>query len=200
MSDEADRVIGLYRRHARAWADNRSVNATEAPWLDRFLALLPHPASILDIGCGAAEPIARHFLLRGHKVTGVDSSVPLIGIARQRYPASRWLIRDMRDLALGETFDGLIAWDSFFHLTPEDQRLMFPLFRAHAAPSAALMFTSGPAHGEAVGAFEGEPLYHGSLDPAEYRALLAAHGFDVVAHVVEDPACGGHTIWLAQSR
>ena len=23
-------------------------------------------------------------------------------------------------------------------------------------------------------------------------------GFDVVSHVVEDPDCGGHTIWLAQ--
>ena len=25
-------------------------------------------------------------------------------------------------------------------------------------------------------------------------------GFDVVDHVVEDPACGGHTVWLAQHR
>ncbi|HZX87598.1 MAG TPA: class I SAM-dependent methyltransferase [Reyranella sp.] len=200
MSSEADRIIGLYQRHARVWADNRSVEAAEAPWLDRFLELLPNPASILDIGCGAAEPIARHFLLRGHTVTGVDSSAPLIEIARQRYPASRWLVSDMRALALGETFDGLIAWDSFFHLTPEHQRLMFPLFRAHAAPKAALMFTSGPAYGEAIGTFEGEPLYHASLDPAEYRTLLAANGFDVVAQVVEDPDCGGHTIWLAQAR
>ena len=200
MSKEADRVIGLYQRHARAWVDNRSVEAAEAPWLDRFLALLPSPASILDIGCGAAEPIARHFILRGHDVTGVDSSAPLIEIARQRYPASRWLVGDMRALALGEIFDGLIAWDSFFHLTPDDQRLMFPLFRAHAAAKAALMFTSGPSYGEAIGTFEGEPLYHGSLDPAEYRALLDANGFDVVAHVVEDPTCGGHTIWLALAR
>jgi len=200
VSDDAARIIGLYQRHARTWADNRSVEANEAPWLDRFLALLPGPASILDIGCGAAEPIARHFLLRGHNVTGIDSSAPLIDIARQRYPASRWLVGDMRALALGEVFDGLIAWDSFFHLTPDDQRPMFRLFRAHATPKAALMFTSGPRHGEAIGTFEGEPLYHASLDPAEYRTLLDANGFDVVAHAVENPTCGGHTIWLAQAR
>jgi hypothetical protein len=60
------------------------------------------------------------------------------------------------------------------------------------------MFTSGPSQGEAVGSFEGEPLYHGSLAPEEYRALLAEHGFSVVAHVVEDASCGGHTIWLAR--
>jgi hypothetical protein len=28
--------------------------------------------------------------------------------------------------------------------------------------------------------------------------LLDRNGFDVVSHVVEDPGCGGHTIWLAQ--
>jgi len=63
-----------------------------------------------------------------------------------------------------------------------------------------LMFTSGPAHGEAIGTFQGEPLYHASLDAREYRSLLNTSGFDVVAHVTEDPACGNHTIWLARLR
>jgi hypothetical protein len=60
------------------------------------------------------------------------------------------------------------------------------------------MFTSGPAHGEAIGSLGGELLYHASLDPAEYRSLLDLNGFRVVSHVVEDAGCGGHTIWLAQ--
>ncbi|KRC71672.1 hypothetical protein D3C87_157050 [compost metagenome] len=53
-------------------------------------------------------------------------------------------------------------------------------FRRLAAPGAVLMFTSGPALGEAIGEFEGKPLYHGSLDGGEYRGLLAANGFEVV--------------------
>ena len=65
---------------------------------------------------------------------------------------------------------------------------MFPVFRAHAAPRAVLMFTSGPAHGEAMGTFEGEPLYHASLDSAEYRALLDENGFAVVARLRTGPA------------
>jgi hypothetical protein len=60
------------------------------------------------------------------------------------------------------------------------------------------MFTSGPKHGEAMGEFEGEPLYHASLDPEEYQALLNQHGFSVADHVVEDPECGSATIWVAQ--
>lgn len=106
----------------------------------------------------------------------------------------------MRTLSMGRVFDGLLAWNSFFHLAHADQRRMFPIFRKHAAPRAALMFTAGPSHGEAIGVLEGEPLYHASLDGSEYRALLDEQGFDVVAHAAEDPQCGHHTIWLAQLR
>jgi hypothetical protein len=106
----------------------------------------------------------------------------------------------MRTLSLGRRFDGILAWDSFFHLKHEDQRRMFPIFREHAAPRAALMFTSGPAHGESTGRLEGEPLYHASLDVAEYRNLLEDAGFAVVATIAEDKTCGGRTVWLAQFR
>jgi hypothetical protein len=75
---------------------------------------------------------------------------------------------------------------------------MFPIFRDHAAPGAALMFTSGWWHGEAIGGLRGERLYHASLNPEEYRTLLDAHGFSVVSHVVEDPECERRTVWLAQ--
>ncbi|KAG1439007.1 hypothetical protein G6F57_019593 [Rhizopus arrhizus] len=96
----------------------------------------------------------------------------------------------MRQLTGIGPFHGLIAWHSFFHLRPEDQRLMFPIFRRLAAPGAVLMFTSGTALGEAIGTFEGKPLYHGSLDASEYRQLLAENGFSVVRHQQEDPAQG----------
>lgn len=198
MTSASARIIGLYERHARAWDLARGRSLFEKPWLDSFLALLPRGASILDIGCGSGEPIACYFIEQGHTVAGADSSAPLIALCRERFPASDWSVADMRALDLGQQFSGLIAWDSFFHLAPDDQRRMFPIFRKHAAPGAALMFTSGPSHGEAIGTFEGEPLYHASLDPDEYRSLLEANGFAVVAHAVEDPSCGGHTVWLAR--
>jgi hypothetical protein len=106
----------------------------------------------------------------------------------------------MRRLALGRRFDGLLAWDSFFHLTMADQRAMFPRFAAHALPGAPLMFTSGPSRGESVGAYCGEPLYHASLDPSEYEQLLVANGFSVLAFRAEDPHCGKHSVWLAKYR
>jgi SAM-dependent methyltransferase len=198
MTSPADAIIDLYQRHAATYDSLRGKLLMEGPWLTRFRDLLAPGAAILDIGCGTGQPIASHFSAQGHAVTGVDSAAAMIALCRKRFPEGDWQVADMRRLALGRRFGGLIAWDSFFHLTPEDQRGMFAVFAAHAAPGAALLFTSGPAHGEAIGSFEGEALYHGSLDPAEYRALLAENGFSVEAHVAEDKSCGGHTIWLAR--
>jgi hypothetical protein len=106
----------------------------------------------------------------------------------------------MRTLCFQETFHGILAWDSFFHLNHSDQRKMVSTFRNHATPGAALMFTSGPLHGEIVGRLEGEPLYHASLDAAEYQQLLEEQGFAVVDHRAEDQSCFGRTVWLAQLR
>jgi SAM-dependent methyltransferase len=198
MNPDADRIIGLYQRHAGAWARDRGKGLIERAWLDRFCALLPASASVLDIGCGSGNPIARYLIGQGCNVTGVDSSPELIALCTTAFPDHAWHVADMRTLSFARRFDGMLAWDSFFHLSPDDQRRMFPIFRQHAAPRAALMFTSGQAHGEAIGSYQGEPLYHASLDTAEYRALLNANGFEVVAHVIEDLNCGNHTVWLAQ--
>lgn len=204
MAEDAERIVGVYRRHADAWAaarrSQRGNPPIEAVWLDRFLGLLPSRPALLDIGCGSGEPIACYLAERGCDLTGVDSAPEMIALCEATLPGQSWRVADMRSLSLGQVFDGILAWDSFFHLCPDDQRRMFPVFRAHAAPRAALIFTSGPDYGVAVGAFEGEPLYHASLNGAEYRRLLAKNGFDVVAHAVEDPTCGRHTIWLAQFR
>jgi len=199
MNSQAEQIINLYERNAHNWdVDRGHVLGVEKLWLDRFISLLPRGASILDLGCGSAEPIARYLIEQGFDVGGVDASPTLISVCCSRFPEQEWLVGDMRTLSLGKRFRGVIAWDSFFHLKHEDQRRMFPIFRDHSAPRAALLFTSGPSHGEVIGSYRGEPLYHASLAGAEYRSLLRSNGFAVVEHVMEDPDCGHHTVWLAQ--
>ena len=195
-----ERIVGLYEDNAAAWDRQRGRDLFEKPWLDRFLALLPPAPRVLDVGCGMAEPVASYLIGRGARVTGLDSSPSLIALCQGRFPEIRWIAGDMRAMALGERFDGILAWHSFFHLSQDDQRPMFARFAAHAAPGAALMFTSGPEQGEAIGRWQGEPLFHASLAPDDYRALLDENGFEVVEHCARDPECGEATIWLAQMR
>lgn len=194
------RIVGLYERHAKAFDRDRGKTLIERPWLDRFLAELPAGRLVLDVGCGTGEPIARYLLQSGCRVVGVDSARSMIEICRTRFPQAEWHVGDMRQLAFRRTFDGIVAWDSFFHLTADDQRGMFRRFGSQASPGAALMFTSGSAAGEAIGEYCGEPLFHASLDPAEYEDLLESNGFTVVVHLTDDPDCGHHTVWLARRR
>jgi SAM-dependent methyltransferase len=199
MTSEADQIIQLYERHALEWDADRSGRISqEKSWLDQFASLLPPGARVLDIGCGSGQPIARYLIDRGFEVTGVDASPTLISYCHHRFPDRPFYVADMRILDLQQRFDGLIAWDSFFHLPRDDQRRMFPIFARHAVKGAALLFTSGTVDGEAIGTYRGERLYHASLSTDAYRDLLDTNGFEVVAHKADDPSCGNHTVWLAR--
>ena len=145
----ADNVVALYQEHARAFERQRSRDLFERGWLTRFLALLPASGKprVLDIGCGNGVPIARHLIEQGCEIMGVDTSLPLLAGAQAAFPDHRWIAADMRRMPLNETFHGLIAWHSFFHLKPEDQRPLFATFARLAAPGAPLMFTSGTTLG-----------------------------------------------------
>ncbi len=198
MHESANAVVGFYERHARSFNAERSRALFEKAWLDRFAALVPAGGHVLDLGCGMGEPIARYLIGCGFRLTGVDSSPAMIALCRARFPGQDWQVADMRGLGLAAFFDGVLAWDSFFHLSPDDQRGMFSIFRDHAAHGAPLLFTAGPAHGEVIGHLWGEPLYHASLAPEEYRALLDGHGFSDIDSAIEDPGCDKHTVWLAR--
>jgi SAM-dependent methyltransferase len=195
-----ERIIGLYEENAAAWDRLRGRALDEREWMDAFTARLPEGASVLDIGCGSGEPIARHLIESGYRITGLDSSPSLIALCRERFPDHEWLVADMRAFDLQRRFDALLAWHSLFHLHFDDQRAMFPAFAAHATPGALLMFTSGPEHGEAIGKWQDEPLYHASLSQDEYRILLEASGFEILSFHEGEPIAEGPTVWLARAR
>ncbi len=201
MSYPADLIIGHYERHAVAWdADRREAAWNDERWIDRFVGLLPAAGSVLDLGCGGGEPVAFKMVADGLQVTGVDSSATLISLCQSRMPHQQWVHADMRSVSLGRRFDGVLAWDSFFHLKHDDQRAMFSIFAAHAVRGGILMFNAGLAHGEAIGSYRGDPLYHASLDPDEYARLLRETGFELVEHSINDPAKGGRIVWIARRR
>lgn len=200
---QADDVISTYERVGEIWARQRNRNLMEKRWLDRFLAAAPRndgACRVLDLGCGSGQPIATYLAERGARLTGVDATQTMTQLYAQNLPKAEVVQADMRAIALEQRFDAILAWNSFFHLSADDQRSMFATFAAHAAPRAALMFTSGHIAGEAIGTVADAPIYHASLDPDDYRQLLDEAGFKVIRYTPEDPDCGAHTVWLAQRR
>ena len=196
-------VIETYESIADTWAIQRNRQLIERRWLDRFLAACPRNTGrprVVDLGCGSGAPIARYLSERGARITGVDASPGMCAHFAMTVPGAEAVQADMRGLDLGQRFDGILAWNSFFHLSAGDQAAMFETFARLADYQAALMFTSGPSAGEAIGEVGGKPIYHASLSPEAYGELLDRAGFKVISFVAEDPECGGHTIWLARRR
>lgn len=171
MEDAANNIVAHYERHALSWdADRRAAAWTDKPYIERFLEHLPAGAAVLDLGCGGGDPVALHMVARGFHVTGIDSSPTLISLCRSRMPDQEWIAADMRALALGRRFQG-----------------------------ALLMFNAGAAKGDAIGSYRGDPLYHSSLDPSDYQALLAGAGFALIGNFTGDFARGGRASWLARA-
>ena len=198
----AEDVIATYAAGAEDYARLRARVLFERRWLDRWLAAAPRNARrlrVLDLGCGTGRPLAAYLTERGAEVTGVDAVPAMCAAFAAALPRARVVEADMRGLDLGEVFDAILAWDSVFHLSAEDQRAMFATFAAHAAPGAALMFTSGPEAGTAIGDIAGRPLFHESLSPEDYRSCLEEAGFKVLDFRPEDPECDFHSVWLARA-
>lgn len=191
-------VYKVYDQIADWFAANRPNKLVERTYLDVMLSQLPIDASILDLGCGTGMPILNYLLSKKVSVIALDASKAMLEIAKANFQHQEFVLQDMRQLKLNKSFDGIVAWHSFFHLPIADQPAMFKLFAAHLKPNGILLFTSGTSIGEAWGINGGKNLFHASLDTSTYERLLKENGFEVVSHTADDINCGGATVWMAK--
>lgn len=76
----------------------------------------PH-ARVLDIGCGTGMPTARQFAAAGFKVTGIDISSTMCGLARRNVPQARFLQADLLNLdAVNGLYEAVVAFFSLLNL------------------------------------------------------------------------------------
>ncbi len=193
-------MAGVYERNAAAWDKGRDTSLREKDWLTRWLDGLPVPSKILDLGCGAGRPLSGYLVALGHEVVGVDASAAMIARAQANVPAATFQVADMRTLDLGQTFDAILSWDAFFHLSAEEQRGALPLILKHLNPGGHLLMTVGDDEGEVTGTVGGEPVYHGSLSPAEYLDTLQVAGFAEITYTPNDPTVLDRYVLLARGK
>ena len=177
--------------------------------LDRWLATLHTPGTMLDLGCGVGS-VARLASLRGFEVTGIDINSGAIEAARSSVPSGRFLVADVscRDglAALGPGVFDAVVCQLLLSIVGSDMQRRQALTNARAvlAPSGQL-FASFSGRSEDINetyaalyrddaaltgeegtyisrAPDGRPLYQTHhFQAEEIRALLRDSGFtDVV--------------------
>ena len=104
-------------------------------WLARYYNLLiPADASVLEIGCGSGDLLAR---LHAARKTGIDLSPAQIAAARARLPDAEFHVQAGEFLDLPGTYDYIIISDTL-NIAGDVQRLFEQLHRV-ARPDTRLL-------------------------------------------------------------
>jgi len=81
FKDIHEHTLAVYPKHAAGWDKHRPRLLRAKAWLDKFTRSFHPGASLLDLGCGAGEPISKYLIEQNYAVTGIDSSPAMIEIA-----------------------------------------------------------------------------------------------------------------------
>lgn len=173
--------------------------------VDRVLDGLPAGAKILDLGCGTGDPIAKHIVNRGFRVTGVDESEQMLKFARETVPEAEFIQADMVTVELADTFEAAVAWDSMFHVERKHHAAIYQKLANALREGARLLLSVGgsaPAEDDSVQGFtsemHGQTFYYSGFAPEVARRLIEASGFEIEWWEVDDPTSRGHIAVIAR--
>jgi predicted TPR repeat methyltransferase len=134
----------------------------------------------LDIGCGTGYPIAKYLSERGFIITGIDISENMIRKAlEQNMVNAEFYVCDFFEFKPFEKYDGIIAFDSFFHFPKEKQTEIYTKISGLMNIGAYILFTHGKKEGEIKGRMFGELFYYSSLEKEIVHKLLLDNGFNI---------------------
>lgn len=187
-----------YNTCAEAYEQTR--RKTIPPEIKWLRSQLPNRAHVLDIGCGSGLPVTRELAKRFH-VTGVDISAEQIRRARQNVRHADFLHSDIMALDFpAASFEAVTALYTIFHIPRGEHARLFRNMHRWLQPGGYLLatLTREPQESCIEPDFFGAPMYWSSYGMAEYRAMLAEAGFEILSDKETEPGC--HFGALTQSH
>ena len=176
----------IYDHFAETYEANRGQFDMSGILQPFFTSLGPAPGALLDLGCGAGEPVPRFFLDRGWHVTGVDFSKNMLALAARYTPEMPTLCADMTEIDFPPArFDALTCIYALFHVPRARHPALFARFHRWLRPGARALFTyatreyTGAAEFDGEKEFMGQHLFYSHTTPDRLRAQLAAAGLAV---------------------
>lgn len=187
-----------YDHIAEEWHASRRA-FTAKKYVELLAARLKPGASVLDLGCGTGEPVARYLVEKGFRVVCVDESAAMLEIAHRALPEVELIRADMCELELDERFAGAVVWDSLFHVERGRHLSVFQKLSSLLAPGGLLLLSAGSTgHAGFTSEMHGHSFFYSAHDPAETLRLLASAGFAIELCEEDDPSSRGHTAIVAR--
>ncbi|MFF9457504.1 class I SAM-dependent methyltransferase [Streptomyces flaveolus] len=101
----------------------------------------------LDLCCGTGAGVGVLGRVCGERVTGVDFSAGMLGVARKRSvpegPEVSWVRADARALPFGPVFDLVVSFGAFGHFLPRELPGLFTQVRSVLRPGGCFAFPVG---------------------------------------------------------
>jgi SAM-dependent methyltransferase len=183
-----DRPAGVVRRGYDAIAERYRAerlggDATDlAGFLGEVVAAIPVGAVVLDLGCGAGDPVTAALAARA-RVIGVDLSARQLELAHSRLPHVAFVHGDMTEIAFrAESFDAVLAFLSIIHVPRDLHAELLGRIRGWLRPGGTFAATLGFGDNaeERQPDWLGAPMYWSHFDAATNLALVREAGLDTV--------------------
>ena len=200
MTEQEELVRKGYNKIAKEYQANRHIfkNSKE---LEEFASSLSENAKILDVGCGAGVPVTKFLVECGFDVTGVDFSESMLKLARKNVPKAKFIKKDMTKMDFeDDSFDGLTAFYSVFHIPKEKHFFLFKSFHRILKDQGVMMICIGGDEWEGTAEYFGTEMFWSHYSSEKSLQLVKDAEFQIIwdKHLVRG---GEEQYWiLARNR
>lgn len=161
--DHTERTVRLFGEHAEAYAVKYADISRYRTSLDRFLALMPMGAHVLELACGPGN-MTRYLVDQRPdlRIVATDLAPEMVEVARRSVPEVEHKLMDMREVRrLGPAFHGVLC---AFGLPYLDQQAAARFIR----DAASVLLPGGALY---LSTMEDDPAKSGWEGPSEDQQL-----------------------------
>jgi len=195
MDSAYNNTIKTFNKFAEQYSNFTFLNLLQYE-LNRFIALLPQEAKILDVGCGSGRDV-HYFLDYKLNPIGIDASPELIKECKKRVPEGNFLQMDMLNLTFQPFFfDGIWALDAISYINKNSISEILKNFNKILKQGGILYISVRQGSGEKIIKHEKlnkEEILINFYSQPEIEDLLKQANFEILNSYLEE---GEHFIWI----
>lgn len=183
---------------SRAYIEARQRLKSDA-YVSKLVRRLRADSLVLDLGCGAGEPVDNIILNRGHRVLGIDLSNQLIEQARKLCPGGEYQVGDITKLyAHAYKVDAVVCLYTFFHLPRQSYGQILQTINSFLPLKGLLLISMGDKDFEGYADYLGKKMWWSQWGPAKNRELIEKAGFEIIWEDITRSGGEAHQMMLAE--